>query len=306
MAQRVICLDSLAVAQSSIDTLFALESHEHGNRGHQVVVLLVFDCVDGLINLDHVVPALLLDDGAALFEQVDDFVVFEGEGGDGDFDVLDGLVLVAQVGQLVEAPLHFVLDPVAEGLHARHVVFACSQLPSDPVVRFFDDEVVVEVGGDVKLDGVVASSDCLDVPLHVVIFLNFLHVVKVDEDEEGDKSGCRAEEERAYLTFSNLLLRQRTRNLEVHKTAVSLALFSVEAGLLGVDEAFKVGNLAELLASAVFLDLALQCGRVEVAGAVGWVFEAASRAVVAQLRAARNNACREDWQTCVLRSRCQV
>ena len=46
------------------------------------------------------VPFFVFDGVSTLFEQIDNVGIFEGKGGQGDFDMFNGLIFEAQIRQL--------------------------------------------------------------------------------------------------------------------------------------------------------------------------------------------------------------
>ena len=69
------------------------------------------------------------------------------------------------------------LDPVSKGFHARDVTYAFIILCAYPLGVLFNEEVVKEARFDVKFNCVICSRHCLDIPLDIIILLNFLDVV---------------------------------------------------------------------------------------------------------------------------------
>lgn len=49
---------------------------------------------------------------------MDNFAILVGEGGDGDLDLFNGLLLETQVWQQRQATLHLLRDPVSESIRA--------------------------------------------------------------------------------------------------------------------------------------------------------------------------------------------
>ena len=79
------------------------------------------------------------------------------------------------------------LYPISEGLNLSTITNTFDTLITKPIKILFLDEIFEKAIIDIEFDGVVASSDCFDVPFDVIIFLDLLDVVKVDYHKEGDE-----------------------------------------------------------------------------------------------------------------------
>ena len=211
-----------------------------------------------------------------------------------------------QILQLVKALFHLALDPVAEGLNHGSVLDTLCFFLSNPFTRLFALPVLVEIDCDVEFDSVVSRRDRLDVPLHVVVLLDLLDVIDVVENEQRDEHCHASQEKGVFLADDNLVLGEGACNLDVDQTGRPVALFPVEAFGSLVDEPSEIFHLADLLAHALFLDIALELVCFEVAGALGRVGETVSRAEVAQFLAVRDDASVEDLLSSVLGNCAQV
>ena len=104
--------------------------------------------------------------------------------------MLDRLVLEAKIGQLGQAILHLLREPVSEGVRSRIVSlsFRALLLLKEPFT-FLVKPDLEEFRTDVKLNRVVGRRDSLHVPFHVVVLLRLVDVVKVVDDEESEEDG---------------------------------------------------------------------------------------------------------------------
>lgn len=150
------------------------------------------------------------------------------------------------------------LQPVAESFDATNVTHTFVLLAIDPLSRLFDDEVIKEVGADIKLNCVVARGDRLDIPLDIIVLLNLLHVVKVVDDEESDENCNAAQQQRFGLALTDLFIVQGACNLKEHKTLFSITFIFVELRAFIVEIAGQVCQLTDRFAHAVRLDLLLK------------------------------------------------
>ena len=81
------------------------------------------------------------------------------------------------------------LKPCLEAFNPRKEssVLLCTLF--DPSFHFLLKVVLEEVWVDVKLNRVVSRRDCLEIPLHIRVFLALFNVVSVVDDEESYKDG---------------------------------------------------------------------------------------------------------------------
>ena len=81
------------------------------------------------------------------------------------------------------------LKPCLKAFYSRKegTVLLCTFL--DPSYHFLLKVVLEEVWVDVELDRVVSRRDCLEIPLHISVFLALFNVVSVVDDEKGYKDG---------------------------------------------------------------------------------------------------------------------
>lgn len=150
------------------------------------------------------------------------------------------------------------MDPVAESLDHGCVLYTFSFLLSDPLTGLIIQPILVEVECNVKLNGIVASCDCLNVPLYIVVLLHLFDVVDVVKDEQRDKYSHTSKEERVFLADHNLILCKCAGDLNVDQAGVSVALLFVESFSSLVDVFSEVLNLTDLLTHTLFHDLVLE------------------------------------------------
>ena len=125
-------------------------------------------------------------------------MVFESELGHSNLDLIDWLLLVAEVGQLIQAFLYLRLNPVTEGLNATKVLLIPHKLLlGGPVEELQVQEGLVELGVEDELYRVVSSCDRLDVPLDISALLQLFYIIDVIDDGEAQECDDRAEEEPA-------------------------------------------------------------------------------------------------------------
>jgi len=160
-------------------------------------------------------PVLGLDGVSSSSEKVNDLRVFESHGGLGNLNVLNWLVLHSAVWHPVETSLHLVAHPVLESLLWGHVLDAMSLENSiSPLVSLLLDILLEELRGDIELNGVVTSSDGLDIPLDIVVLLYLLDVVEEVDREEGDEHGAAGKSESLSLSDGELVLWHQATNLD--------------------------------------------------------------------------------------------
>lgn len=168
------------------------------------------------------------------------------------------------------------LDPVAERLDHGCILYTFSFFLSDPLTGLVIQPILVEVDCNIKLNGIVASRNRLDVPLDVVVLLHLLDVVDVVEDEQRDENSHTSKEERVFLADHDLILCKGAGNLNVDQASVSVALLFVESFGSLVDVFSEALNLADLLAHALFLNIIHELVSSQEAGALGRVGETVS------------------------------
>ena len=113
------------------------------------------------------------------------FTIVIGESGHCNLDLLDRLVLEAQVRQQRQSTLHFHRDPISERVGPRIICLSIlSLLLLKEILSLLVQPIVKEFRLDVKFDRVVTSCDGFDVPLNVAELLVFADVVEIVDDEE--------------------------------------------------------------------------------------------------------------------------
>lgn len=164
----------------SLSSFFALEGHEAGDGGSELIELFVLEVVDLFVDISHKVEVVRRDGRTAFSKKMNEFCVVESKLGDGNLDFRLGLILEAEIWHLRQSVLNALCEPLAEvDNHGRCDIF---------FVAMFLDELSVKFFRNVKLNRVVASGDRLDIPLDKIVFGNLSNVVDVDEREQRDRN----------------------------------------------------------------------------------------------------------------------
>ena len=132
-------------------------------------------------------------------------------------------------------------------------------------------ESFVELFVDIELNGVIASSNGLDVPVYILGLLNSFHIVKVSHNKKEDKHKDASNHQPLNLPGHHIVIRDNTRKLNEESCRLTaLPFFLVEVGGVSshwVDHAVELDG-ATLLIMALLLDLLVDKVVIEESRAV--------------------------------------
>lgn len=137
----------------------------------------MFEVIDFLINLAHQVEVVGSDCETTLLKQVDKLCIIECKSCVSDLDSVS-IGVKTEGGHRAELVFHLFRDPVSEvDDHSHASGFATTESVQ---------KLLVELGRNIELAGVVTSSDGFDIPFNEVVLGHLTDKVDVNDNEKTD------------------------------------------------------------------------------------------------------------------------
>jgi len=153
-----------------------------------MIELISFQFINLDLEFGLEIPIFSLDSCTTKSKHMNDLSIVKCKSSDSNFDGTFTFFIKAKTWKFCKALFHLILNPALEARYYRRG--RCIKRANPSIVHFLD-VVLEEIYWNIELNGKVTGSDGFDIPFDIVVFLNFLNVVKdIDHKESNEDRGA--------------------------------------------------------------------------------------------------------------------
>lgn len=212
-----VTIKNFLEVKGSLETFLKLESDENRDRSAPSLKFLLLQGVDFFINFSHLFPLFINYVGTSFTKKSNQFGIVVSKGSNSNIDVLNWCFFITKVRKLAHSQFNLVLDPDSKVFSMGLVVipFKFDFTINLRIVNVASalQELFVERFSDIKLNGVITSSDGLNIPLNVVVSLHTSDVVNIDNHEERNENTHASIVKTKYLSVRKFCICVSTSDL---------------------------------------------------------------------------------------------